>query len=178
MKPESPVEAAGIHQRAPMAGIGEVLPGGGEADERHERIDPAGWLPMRSEPIWPIAAMAAGPDCQGMKLRPRKTLTREIGLLLRQSFRLTLRLTRIKEQLMSTATITSKGQLTLPKAVRDALDLHPGDRVNFVRMEDGRYAVLPANLPVMALKGIIAGPAAPVSLESMDRAIASGASDA
>lgn len=99
-------------------------------------------------------------------------------MLLRHSFGLTLRLTRIKEQLISTATITSKGQLTLPKAVRDALDLHPGDRVNFVRMEDGRYAVLPANRPVMALKGIIAGPAAPVSLERMDRAIASGASDA
>jgi AbrB family looped-hinge helix DNA binding protein len=89
-----------------------------------------------------------------------------------------MHLTRIQELLMSTATITSKGQLTLPKAVRDALDLHPGDRVNFVRMEDGRYAVLPANRPVMALKGMIAAPAAPVSLESMDRAIASGASDA
>ena len=79
---------------------------------------------------------------------------------------------------MTTATITSKGQLTLPKAVRDALDLHPGDRVNFVRMEDGNYAVLPATQPVMALKGIIAKPAAPVSLDDMDRAIAGGASGA
>jgi antitoxin PrlF len=79
---------------------------------------------------------------------------------------------------MSTATITSKGQLTLPKAVRDALDLHPGDRVNFVRMEDGNYAVLPATRPVMALKGIIGKPAGPISLGDMDRAIAGGASGA
>jgi len=77
---------------------------------------------------------------------------------------------------MSTATLTSKGQLTLPKAVRDALDLHPGDRVNFVRMEDGNYAVLPATRPVMALRGIIGRPAAPISLEEMDEAIADGAS--
>lgn len=77
---------------------------------------------------------------------------------------------------MSTATLTSKGQLTLPKDVRDALGLHPGDRVNFVRMEDGNYAVLPATQPVMALRGIIRKPAKPVSLEEMDEAIAGGAS--
>lgn len=76
---------------------------------------------------------------------------------------------------MATATLSSKGQLTLPKDVRDALDLHPGDRVNFVRMEDGNYAVLPATQPVMALKGIIRKPASPVTLEEMDRAVAGGA---
>lgn len=79
---------------------------------------------------------------------------------------------------MATATLTSKGQLTLPKSVRDALDLHPGDRVNFVRMEDGIFAVLPATQPVMALKGIVPKPAAPVSLEEMDDAISGGATDA
>ena len=77
---------------------------------------------------------------------------------------------------MSTATITSKGQVTLPKPVREALGVHPGDRVNFVRMEDGNYAVLPATRTVMQLKGILRKPAKPVSLEEMDQAIAEGAS--
>jgi hypothetical protein len=50
--------------------------------------------------------------------------------------------------------------------------------VNFVRMEDGHYAVLPATRPVMALQGIIRKPATSVSLEEMDQAIAGGASGA
>lgn len=76
---------------------------------------------------------------------------------------------------MSTATLTSKGQLTLPKEVRAALGVGPGDRVDFVRMEDGNFAVLPATRSVKSLKGLIAAPRKPVSLEDMDRAIARGA---
>ncbi|MBY9067096.1 AbrB/MazE/SpoVT family DNA-binding domain-containing protein [Hyphomonas sp. WL0036] len=76
---------------------------------------------------------------------------------------------------MTTATITSKGQLTVPKAVRDALGIGPGDRVDFVRMADGNFAVLPATGSVKRLKGIIPKPKKPVSLEDMNAAIASGA---
>lgn len=76
---------------------------------------------------------------------------------------------------MTTATITSKGQLTVPKAVRDALGIGPGDRVDFVQMADGNFAVLPATKSVKTLKGIIPKPKKPVSLEDMDAAIASGA---
>lgn len=77
---------------------------------------------------------------------------------------------------MTTATITSKGQLTVPKSVRDALGIGPGDRVDFVRMADGNFAVLPATQPVKRLKGIIPKPGKPVSIEDMDAAIARGAS--
>jgi AbrB family looped-hinge helix DNA binding protein len=76
---------------------------------------------------------------------------------------------------VTAATITSKGQLTLPKDVRDALGVGPGDRVDFVRMEDGHFAVLPATHSVKSLKGLIARPRKPVSLEDMDKAIARGA---
>lgn len=79
---------------------------------------------------------------------------------------------------MATATITSKGQLTVPKAVRDALGIGPGDRVDFVRMADGNFAVLPATRSVKTLKGIIPKLKKPVSLEDMDAAIASGAKGA
>lgn len=79
---------------------------------------------------------------------------------------------------MSVATLTVKGQLTLPKDVRQALGVGPGDQVNFVRMEDGNFAVMPAALPVKRLKGIVRKPARPVSLEAMDKAIAAGAKGA
>ena len=77
---------------------------------------------------------------------------------------------------MATTTISSKGQLTLPKEIRVALGLSPGDRVNFVRMEDGNYAVLPATHSVQTLKGFLRRPGQkPVSLEDMDQAIVKGA---
>lgn len=76
---------------------------------------------------------------------------------------------------MTAATITSKGQLTLPKAVRDALDVGPGDRVDFVQMADGNFAVMPATKPLKRLKGIIPKRKTPVSLDDMDDAIADGA---
>ncbi|MBI1251391.1 MAG: AbrB/MazE/SpoVT family DNA-binding domain-containing protein [Alphaproteobacteria bacterium] len=77
---------------------------------------------------------------------------------------------------MTSATITSKGQLTLPKPVRDAMGVGPGDRVEFVRMEDGNFAVLPATHSVKSLKGLLRAPKKPVSLADMDKAIARGAS--
>lgn len=79
---------------------------------------------------------------------------------------------------MTAATLTSKGQLTLPKEVRAALGVGPGDRVDFVRMEDGNFAVLPATMPVKRLKGILKKPARPVSLDAMEKAILAGAKGA
>ena len=76
---------------------------------------------------------------------------------------------------MSAATLTTKGQLTLPKEVRTALGVGPGDKVEFVRMEDGNYAVMPATQSVKMLKGLIPKPRKPVTLADMDAAIARGA---
>jgi len=56
------------------------------------------------------------------------------------------------------ARMTSKGQITLPKAVRDALALEAGDRVVF-RVEGGR-ALLARTPDLLALAGSIAVPAA------------------
>ncbi len=73
------------------------------------------------------------------------------------------------------ATMTSKGQITIPKPAREALQLHPGDRVEFVFGDDGRLFLLSATQPVSKLKGMLPKPARPVSLEAMDAAIASSA---
>jgi antitoxin PrlF len=73
---------------------------------------------------------------------------------------------------MTTATMTSKGQVTIPAQVRAALGLGAGDRVEFVELERGKFAIMPANQPVQALKGMIRKPPQPVSIEDMNAAIA------
>lgn len=57
----------------------------------------------------------------------------------------------------ASARLTSKGQLTIPKSVRDALDLHEGDRVLF-RVERSR-AVLAKTPDFLSLAGAVAIPA-------------------
>jgi len=53
------------------------------------------------------------------------------------------------------ATMTSKGQINIPKPARDALQLHPGDRVEFVFGDDGRLFLLSATRPLGSLKGML-----------------------
>lgn len=73
---------------------------------------------------------------------------------------------------MATATLTSKGQITIPVQVRTALGLETGDRVEFVEMEDGRFSIVAASKTVRDLKGLIPMPAKAVSLDDMNQAIA------
>ncbi len=72
---------------------------------------------------------------------------------------------------MSTSTLTSKGQTTIPKDVRKRLNLHPGDRLEFVIDEDGRVLVLLASIDASELAGMLKPPVRPVSVEDMNRAI-------
>ena len=73
------------------------------------------------------------------------------------------------------ATLSSKGQATIPKAVRDRLHIKPGDRFKFFFHPDG-VIILP-KISTARLKGMIPKPAQSVSLEEMDRAIAKGATE-
>jgi AbrB family looped-hinge helix DNA binding protein len=76
---------------------------------------------------------------------------------------------------MATATISSKGQVTLPREVRVALGVSAGDRLDFIRLEDGAYVVVPASHSIRALKGLLPRREGAVSLEQMDAAIDAGA---
>ena len=77
---------------------------------------------------------------------------------------------------MPIATLTSKGQITLPLAVRAALGLGAGNQVDFVR-QGASFVLMPVRSDVTALKGRFAGRVKkPVSIEAMDQAIALGAS--
>jgi AbrB family looped-hinge helix DNA binding protein len=71
--------------------------------------------------------------------------------------------------------ITSKGQATIPKAVREHLGLKPGDRVKFFVHPDGTVVLLP-KLPVTALRGIMKT-RRHATIEQMNEAIASQASE-
>ncbi|MDN7875060.1 AbrB/MazE/SpoVT family DNA-binding domain-containing protein [Burkholderia aenigmatica] len=74
---------------------------------------------------------------------------------------------------MTAATITSKGQVTIPVDVRNHLGLEAGDRIEFSFNEaTGRYEVYPATRSLAALKGIVKKPAKPVSIDDMNQAIA------
>jgi antitoxin PrlF len=76
---------------------------------------------------------------------------------------------------VQTATMTSKGQTTIPREIRDLLNLQPGDRIDFV-VENGRVYLAPSNLDVRKLSGILyQADRKPVSLTEMDEAIAAGA---
>lgn len=72
---------------------------------------------------------------------------------------------------MSTATVTSKGQVTIPKPVRDALRLHAGDRVSFVVRSDGVVEVRPETVDLKELEGLLRRRGKAVTVEAMDEAI-------
>lgn len=72
--------------------------------------------------------------------------------------------------------ITAKGQTTLPKAVRKALSLAPGDRVRYIIL-DGEVRIIKV-CSIDRLFGVLPHKGPAVSLEDMERAIADGASEA
>lgn len=73
---------------------------------------------------------------------------------------------------MAAATLTSKGQITVPIEVRQALGLDAGDRVEFVEVERGRFELVPATRSVKELKGMFGKPRRAISIEEMNAAIA------
>ncbi len=76
---------------------------------------------------------------------------------------------------MVESTITSKGQTTLPKPVRDALGVGPGDRVRYIIIDD-EVRIIPMR-PIARLFGMLKYEGPPKTLEDMERAIAEGASE-
>ena len=73
---------------------------------------------------------------------------------------------------MATATLTSKGQITIPVEVRNEMNVDTGDRVEFVQIAPGRYEFVAANREVTELKGMFGKARKPVSIEDMNAAIA------
>ncbi|WP_263808678.1 AbrB/MazE/SpoVT family DNA-binding domain-containing protein [Salinibacter sp.] len=77
---------------------------------------------------------------------------------------------------MPTSTLTSRGQTTIPKPIREALGLQPGDRVEFT-LEEDRVLLRRAGADLSALDGLLAHLGEePVSLEEMNEAVRTAAS--
>ncbi|HSL83978.1 MAG TPA: type II toxin-antitoxin system PrlF family antitoxin [Thermoanaerobaculia bacterium] len=72
---------------------------------------------------------------------------------------------------MPTATLTSKGQLTVPKTIRDRLGLHEGDRVAFRVTEKGEVVVEAATVDLRDLRGALKGRGRAVSVDEMEEAV-------
>jgi len=73
---------------------------------------------------------------------------------------------------MASATLTSKGQITIPASVRADLGLEAGTRVEFVKIAEKQYAIMPATISAMSLEGRFRGRGTPLTIEEMNRIIA------
>ena len=71
--------------------------------------------------------------------------------------------------------VTSKGQITVPKAVREALALREGDRMSFLIHDDGTVTVEAASVDLSSLRGMVKSPGPHVSIEQMNEAVGQGA---
>ncbi len=73
---------------------------------------------------------------------------------------------------MASSTLTSKGQTTIPKDIREYLNLRPGQRIDFIVDEEGRVVLRPATLQIRDLAGILHREGQkPISVEEMNRVI-------
>jgi AbrB family looped-hinge helix DNA binding protein len=78
---------------------------------------------------------------------------------------------------MTTATMTSKGQITIPAEVRAKYRLSAGTRVDFVENGAGELVLRPKTGDIRKLRGIIKYDGPPVSIEEMDEAIGKAISE-
>ena len=75
---------------------------------------------------------------------------------------------------MPSATVTSKGQITIPVEVRTQMGLRPGSRITFVATDDGGFEIRAAGRSITEFKGVLPRPAVPVTIEEMNEAIVRG----
>ena len=72
------------------------------------------------------------------------------------------------------ATLTSKGQVTLPKQIRNRLRLHAGDKLDFFVKDDRNIEIIPLKEPPQQLRGMLGKSVRSVSIDEMNTAIKAG----
>lgn len=74
--------------------------------------------------------------------------------------------------MLTVSTLSSKGQVTIPKTIRDRYNLKSGDKIDFLEDDQGTVTIWPVTQSATHLKGMVAKPEKPVSIEEMNMAIA------
>ncbi len=75
---------------------------------------------------------------------------------------------------MESSTVTSKGQITIPSEIRKQLNLHAGDRVQFIPAGSGHIELIPCKAPVSELIGMLPKPEKTATIEEMNETIRKG----
>jgi len=95
-----------------------------------------------------------------------------VDLLLQAHYNESRNVSNGKESYMPSSTLTSKGQTTVPREVRDHFKLQSGDKIDFIIHADGSVSVQPVTVHVKELKGMLhRRKMKPVSLDAMNLAI-------
>lgn len=72
---------------------------------------------------------------------------------------------------MSTSTVTSKGQITIPVEIRNSLNIHVGDILEFLIDQDGKIKIYPQTKDIQDLKNLLPTPKKKVTIEKMNEII-------
>ena len=74
--------------------------------------------------------------------------------------------------MMTTSTLTSKGQTTIPIDIRSYLGIHPGDRIEYFIDDEGKVVISPLSMDVTQLKGMLPKSKKKITIEEMNKVIA------
>ena len=77
---------------------------------------------------------------------------------------------------MPSAKITAKGQITIPKSIRESLGVRVGDRVHFIARDDGVVEMVPRTRDLLSLAGCLKPEVRGVTIDEMDAGIAEAVS--
>ncbi len=72
---------------------------------------------------------------------------------------------------MPSSSLTTKGQITLPKQIRDRLGIKTGDRVAFREREDGTIVVEAETTNLLDLRGAVKTRVRGITIEDMKEAV-------
>jgi antitoxin PrlF len=96
-----------------------------------------------------------------LNLRTLNPFSKKLNQFYRKEFTLSAKERNKKIERIMVSTTTSKGQITLPKAIRNKLNLKAGDKIEFATDEAGAVRIIPLKSSVRELKNMVPKPAPP-----------------
>jgi antitoxin PrlF len=69
------------------------------------------------------------------------------------------------------STLTYKGQITIPASIRKKLNLHSGDKVDFIYISENKAELVVKNHNASDLKGVLKKPNFTATVEEMNKTI-------